>query len=65
MDFIIGRNTMKYKTTNSRFKLLIFKQTRICEPEANEFPNLLFNFKTFEAILSAYGDDDGMMFDNI
>lgn len=55
MEFIVGLNglnTMRYKTTNSCHKILIFRQTRISPVTDNLFPKVMFQFKSYKEIVA-------------
>ncbi|XP_057790796.1 uncharacterized protein LOC131007901 [Salvia miltiorrhiza] len=54
---------MKYKTTESQYKLLLFKHTRVVELDDDTFPNHTFNIKNFGEISSISDVQNVVMFD--
>ncbi|KAH6757196.1 hypothetical protein C2S51_038886 [Perilla frutescens var. frutescens] len=64
-NFVVANNFMRYKTTNSKYKLLMYKQTEIFELFVENFPRVMFNFKPFEDIHSIDNIQSAELFDVI
>ncbi|KAH6811008.1 hypothetical protein C2S51_024770 [Perilla frutescens var. frutescens] len=64
-NFVVANNFIRYKTTNSKYKLLMYKQTEIFELFVENFPRVMFNFKPFEDIHSIDNIQSGKLFDVI
>ncbi|KAH6766839.1 hypothetical protein C2S52_017822 [Perilla frutescens var. hirtella] len=65
IDFVIGINVMKYKTTASLYKIIIFNQTRIFEVFHEGFPHHLYEIKSFVDVANMENIGDAAMFDVI
>ncbi|KAH6802590.1 hypothetical protein C2S51_034036 [Perilla frutescens var. frutescens] len=65
IDFVIGINVMKYKTTASLYKIIIFNQSRLFEVFHDDFPNLLYEMKPFVDVANMEQLGDAHMFDVI
>ncbi|KAH6779333.1 hypothetical protein C2S52_010570 [Perilla frutescens var. hirtella] len=65
LDFMIGLNIMKYRTTSCIHKIIVFKHTRLFEFFQEEFPKCLFELKTFADIAQMENVGDSAMFDVI
>ncbi|KAH6776528.1 hypothetical protein C2S52_014089 [Perilla frutescens var. hirtella] len=63
IDFVIGINVMKYKTTRSLFKIIAFKHTRIFEFYHDEFPHHFYEMKNFTDIANIENMGDAALFD--
>ncbi|KAH6808261.1 hypothetical protein C2S51_029369 [Perilla frutescens var. frutescens] len=63
--FVVANNFMRYNTTNSKYKLLMYKQTEIFELFVENFPRVMFNFKPFEDIHSIDNIQSAELFDVI
>ncbi|KAH6776475.1 hypothetical protein C2S52_014036, partial [Perilla frutescens var. hirtella] len=63
VDFVIGLNVMKYKTTTCVYKIIVFQHTRIFEVFHEEFPQHLYKIKTFIDIANMKNIGDAAMFD--
>ncbi|KAH6796851.1 hypothetical protein C2S52_021405 [Perilla frutescens var. hirtella] len=61
IDFVIGINVMKFKTTASLYKIIVFKHTRIFEVFHEEFPQQLFEIKNFNDIANMENIGDAAM----
>lgn len=46
--FIVTDNTMKYKTTTEKYKLIFVARTRLTEIFDDTFPWMVYNFKPFQ-----------------
>ncbi|KAH6771445.1 hypothetical protein C2S52_016248 [Perilla frutescens var. hirtella] len=65
IDFVIGMNIMKYRTTSCIHKIIVFKHTRLFEVFHEEFPKCLFELKRFADIAQMDNVGDSSMFDVI
>ncbi|KAH6761449.1 hypothetical protein C2S52_000220 [Perilla frutescens var. hirtella] len=63
IDFVIGLNIMKYRTTSCIHKIIIFKHSRLFEVFHEEFPKSLFELKTFKDIANMDIVGESAMFD--
>lgn len=50
VDFVVGSNRAKIKTTSGEHKIMIFKCTRIFKIFREEFPKNMFEFKSFDDV---------------
>ncbi|XP_057793067.1 replication protein A 70 kDa DNA-binding subunit B-like [Salvia miltiorrhiza] len=64
-DYVITTNNLKFKTTECKFKILLFRQTRITELEDDTFPNHMFNFKAFDDVAKMEEVQQASLFDLI
>ncbi|KAH6800439.1 hypothetical protein C2S52_000903 [Perilla frutescens var. hirtella] len=62
IDFVIGINVMKYKTTASLYKIIIFNQSRLFEVFHDDFPHLLYEMKSFVDVANMEQLGDAPMF---
>ncbi|KAH6775699.1 hypothetical protein C2S52_013260 [Perilla frutescens var. hirtella] len=65
INFVIGINVMKYKTTASLYKIIIFNQTRLFEVFHDDFPHRLYEIKSFVDVANMEHLGDAPMFDVI
>lgn len=61
-DFIVTNNTMKYKTTTFKYKMLIFKQTHVVDLCDEKFPVQMYNFKSIEEVTAMDNVYDASLF---
>ncbi|KAH6771253.1 hypothetical protein C2S52_016056 [Perilla frutescens var. hirtella] len=62
IDFVVGINVMKYKTTGRLYKIIVFNQTRIFEVFHAEFMQQPYEIKTFNDIANMQNIGDAAMF---
>ncbi|KAH6767353.1 hypothetical protein C2S52_018336 [Perilla frutescens var. hirtella] len=65
IDFVIGINVMKYKTTASLYEIIIFNQSRLFEVFHDNFSHLLYEMKSFVDVANMEQLGDAHMFDVI
>ncbi|KAH6764341.1 hypothetical protein C2S51_015590 [Perilla frutescens var. frutescens] len=63
IDFVVGINVMKYKTTERLYKIIVFKQTRIFQVFHAEFMQQPYEINTFNDIANMQNIGDAAMFD--
>ncbi|KAH6767579.1 hypothetical protein C2S52_018562 [Perilla frutescens var. hirtella] len=62
IDFVVGINVMKYKTTGRLDKIIVFKKTRIFQVFHAEFMQQPYEIKTFNDIANMQNIRDAAMF---
>ncbi|XP_073158107.1 replication protein A 70 kDa DNA-binding subunit B-like [Henckelia pumila] len=64
-NVIVAENMLKYKTTKNEYKINFFSKTNICEIFDDDFPSIMFQFKSFKDLKNEYVIDQTKFYDVI